>query len=275
MSVSAKRVASRYAAVLGKRIPKKIKIYGTEKVVELTPQQLQALRCVPGGSGLKFDVSHGALYSVRWEKRRGYAHSIEKKFRECIRASGFHLFDEKSNAHPADFFTNSTGIYQDSEGNKISWHSHFGQVAYENSFSVGLTFKHPPPVLSEEAAAERQQHEIMSQAQAVIQSVLSSVKGVTIQKNQFSGYGMSGILDISLLPEWAEDLEFPEWNTHAKTINVNPEAGEVVVGVSWPTKDFKFVNFTEKYDIQDAHSLIAAIGKALRDLKNMKRPAGV
>lgn len=170
--------------------------------IEVTPQQAAALKLVPGGSQFSVDRQAGKTFGASWSKRGGYADVIEKKFHQQLKVLGFHLVDSTSDAHPADFYTQSSGTYKDSEGTVAYSSSHYGQVKSENSFSISIHFKFPVKILGDEAEAEHQE-EVDRQAPARnALEVLKKTPWVNDPRVDRNGRAV-GFIDKAVIPEWA------------------------------------------------------------------------
>lgn len=170
--------------------------------IDVTPQQAAALKLVPGGSEFKVDRQAGKIFGASWSKRGGYADKISDKFHHQLKTLGFRLVDETQDAHPADFYTQSSGTYKDSEGTVAYSSSHYGQVKSENRFSISIHFKYPVRILGDEADAEHQ-GEFNSQAPARnALEVLKKTSWVNDPRVDRNGRAV-GIIDEAVIPEWA------------------------------------------------------------------------
>lgn len=170
--------------------------------IEVTPQQAAALKLVPGGSEFRVDRQAGKIFGASWSKRGGYADNISQKFHQQLKALGFHLVAEKQDAHPADFYTASSGTYKDSEGTVAYSSSHYGQVKSENRFSISVHFKFPVKILGDEADAEHQE-EFDRQAPARnALDVLKKTPWINDPRIDRNGRAV-GFIDKVVIPEWA------------------------------------------------------------------------
>lgn len=170
--------------------------------IEVTPQQAAALKLVPGGSEFSVDRQAGKIFGASWSKRGGYADKIEGKFQLQLKALGFHMVDSETKAHPADFYTASSGTYKDSEGTVAYSSSHYGQVKSENSFSISIHFKHPVKILGEEAETEHQDEFNRQSAARAALEVLKSTSWIDDPRIDRNGRAV-GFIDKAVIPEWA------------------------------------------------------------------------
>lgn len=170
--------------------------------IEVTPQQAAALKLVPGGSEFTVDRQAGKIFGASWSKRGGYADKISQKFHQQLKVLGFHLVDSTTDAHPADFYTASSGTYKDSEGTVAYSSSHYGQVKSENSFSISVHFKFPVKILGDEAEAEHQEEfERQAPARSAFE-VLKKTPWINDPRVDRNGRAV-GFIDKAVLPEWA------------------------------------------------------------------------
>ena len=188
---------------------KKLKLSDSRGVffIEVTPQQAAALKMVPGGSNFEIDRQAGKIFGASWSKRGGYADVIEKKFHAQLRALGFHLVNETSDAHPADFYTASSGTYKDAEGTIAYSASTYGQTKSGNSFTLSVHFKRPVRILGDEADAEHAGEFAQHAPGRNALEVLKKTSWIEDPRVDRSGRAV-GLIKRSEIPPWARDYFF-------------------------------------------------------------------
>lgn len=143
-------------------VTKTIKTRGRSVRVRMTPAQAALWAMFPKGLGSEYGglkigstggpIDHTApdtISKVTWGKSGGYSDAISRKLYQGIKNLGLTLQSSSQGAHPDGSVVTRGNVWEDADGNTISWSSSYGATKYSNWFSASLTFNPRLEIISD------------------------------------------------------------------------------------------------------------------------------
>ena len=150
-------------------VAKTIKTRSRSVRVKMTPAQAALWAMFPKGLGSGYSgglqirdedsawnaTTPDRIAKVTWGKNGGYSDAISKKLWQAVKALGLTAKSSSDSAHPDGSVVTRGNIWEDADGNTISWSASYGVDKYSNWFGASLTFNQPLEIISDSSALRK------------------------------------------------------------------------------------------------------------------------